>query len=103
MPRRGDRYEIEANIDPSLIPLRIVPLDNKPELSDESQAVIKFLRDYLKRAEAGNIQGVCITTDNSDETYDAEFAGSYEKYPTNGIGPLAVLKLKLTRKALDGR
>jgi hypothetical protein len=101
MPRRGDMHQIESK-KPPLIPLRIAYLKpSTPPLSKESQAVIDFLRSYLKRAEAGKIHGVCITTDNEDETYDAEWAGSYDKYPTTAVGPVEVLKLKLTRKALD--
>ncbi len=73
-----------------------------PPLSDESKAVIELLRAYLKKAESGVVHGVCITAANDDQTFDCECAGSYDKYPTDALGPIEVLKLKILRKALDG-
>jgi hypothetical protein len=73
----------------------------RPPLSKETQAVIKALRSYIERAEAGKINGICITTANDDHTYDAEFFGVYAYYPTDAFGPIEILKLKLAREALD--
>lgn len=88
-------------VDPALTSSRIIIMkNNNPSLSPESLAVIKVLREYLTRAEAGKVHGLCLTTANDDHTYDYELAGSYEAYPTDAIGPLNVLTLKLTRKAL---
>ncbi len=81
---------------------RIIPINSSnPKLSAETQAVIIALRRYLERAEAGKIHGMCFTTANDDQTYDIESVGSYDKYPSEAICPLEVLKLKMTRKALD--
>jgi len=80
---------------------RIIPVTYSIQLSTESQAVLRALYRYIKRAEAGKIHGMCFTSANDDQTYDIESVGSYEKYPSEAIGPLEVLKLKLTRKALD--
>lgn len=81
---------------------RVIPITSSNlKLSAETQAVIKALRRYLERAEAGKIHGMCFTSANDDQTYDVESVGSYDKYPSEAIGPLEVLKLKITRKALD--
>lgn len=81
---------------------RIIPTSSSNiKLSAETQAVIRALQRYIKRAEAGKIHGMCFTSANDDQTYDIESVGSYEKYPSEAIGSLEVLKLKLTRKALD--
>lgn len=86
----------------SFVPRIIPTLANNLQLSEETQAVIKALRKHLKRAEEGKIHGMCFTWANDDQTYDGEAVGSYDKYPSEAIGPLEVLKLKITRMALDG-
>lgn len=103
MPSNRDiQYLERRKATPSLISLHIIQLKqpNTPPLSDDKKAVIKAIRDYLKRAEAGNMHGLCITSANDDNTFDAECFGTYEKFPTDALGPLEVLKLKLTRRAL---
>lgn len=81
---------------------RVIPITSgHKKLSTDTQAVIRSLRRYLERAEAGKIHGMCFTSANDDQTYDIESAGSYKKYPSEAIGPIEVLKLKMARKALD--
>jgi hypothetical protein len=95
------RFKSRNSVRALFVP-RIIPINNNSlKLSAETQAVIKALHRYLKRAEAGKIHGMCFTSANDDQTYDIESVGSYDKYPSEAIGPLEVLKLKLTREALD--
>jgi hypothetical protein len=101
MSVKDTRYKPGKSVRELFVP-RIIPVNSRSvELSVETQAVIRALHRYLRRAEAGKIHGMCFTSANNDQTYDIESAGSYEKYPSEAIGPLEVLKLKLTRKALD--
>lgn len=72
-----------------------------PPLSADKQSVVDKLKELLERAEKGEIHGLCFSVSNEDSTYEADCVGCYEKYPTDALGPLDVLKLKLTRKALD--
>lgn len=95
------RKETFINQRSILSSLRCIPVIPPIPLSDETQSVIELLRSYLKRAEAGKVHGMCLTAANEDQTYDIECAGSYQKFPTDAIGPLRVLELKLARKALD--
>jgi hypothetical protein len=97
---QGDtRYKPES-IRTLFVP-RIIPITYSLELSVDTEAVLKALRKYTKRAEAGKIHGMCFTAANQNQTYDFEAVGSYDRFPSEAIGPLEVLKLKLTRKALD--
>lgn len=101
MHGREPRYA-RQQIEPSFIPLRIIPVKQKnPPLSDDCRAVSDSLRELLQRAEEGKIHGLCFSIVNEDHTYEAECVGSYDRFPTDALGPLEVLKLKLTRKALD--
>ncbi len=81
--------------------LRSIKVTNPIELSEDALAVIKRLREYLENAEAGRINGVCLIALRADQTYDIDCVGHYQKYPTDALGPLRVLDLKLSRKALD--
>jgi hypothetical protein len=80
---------------------RIIPITYSLQLSADNEAVIKALHKFTKKAEAGKIHGMCFTAALIDQTYDFEAVGSYDRFPSEAIGPLEVLKLKLTRKALD--
>ncbi len=81
--------------------LRCIVTPNPATLSEEAQAVVEILRGYLARAETGEINGVCLVVSNENHSYDVDCAGRYETLPIDAIGPLAVLQLKITRKALD--
>ena len=101
MSHKDTRFKPTNAVRPLFVP-RIIPINNSSlKLSSDTKSVIKALHRYLKRAAAGKIQGMCFTATNDDQTYDAEYFGSYEEFPSEAIGPLEVLKFKLTRQALD--
>jgi hypothetical protein len=74
--------------------------ESQQELSEDTKACLRQLRELTRRAEQGKLHGLCFTAANNDRTYDAEVVGSYESYPTDAIGQVEVLKLKLTRSAM---
>jgi hypothetical protein len=100
MRRRAKNDQI-FNPVPPFIPILTILKNTNPPLSEDKQAVVDKLRELLERAEEGKITGLCFSVSNVDKTFEAECVGCYDKYPTDALGPLDVLKLKLTRKALD--
>ena len=99
MPRRVNKPSF--NPIPPFLPKLVKVKNTTPPLSEDKQAVVDKLKEILGRAEAGKISGLCFNVANVDHTYVAACVGCYDKYPTDALGPLDVLKLKLTRKALD--
>jgi len=100
MPRRAKSDQQFRTI-PPFIPIMVHVKNTTPRLSEDKQAVVDKLRELLEKAEDGKLTGLCFSVANVDKTYEAACVGCYDKYPTDALGPLDVLKLKLTRKALD--
>jgi hypothetical protein len=75
----------------------------KANISEDSIAVVNELRRLLAEAEQGKIKGLTYVTHYGDDKgYDVGIEGWYKQYPTDAVGQLEILKLKLLRMALDG-
>lgn len=84
-------------------PLTAIQNKVKANISEEAQAVVDELRKLLKEAEKGRITGLAYVINHSDESgYDMGVVGWYQSYPTDALGQLSVLRLKIERMALDG-
>lgn len=70
--------------------------------SKESRAVLKRACQIAREAAQGRAIGLCFTLAYTDRDYETDAVGSYADHPTDAIGPVEVLALKLKRRALDG-
>jgi hypothetical protein len=75
------------------------------ELKEDAKAITAELQKLLAEAEAGKIIGFLYIVSKIDgegtEFVDGS-AGVYNRYPTDAVGQIEVVKLKHVRRALDG-
>jgi hypothetical protein len=77
----------------------------RTKLSEDAKAVIAELKKLLTQAEDGHTNGILYIISRSEPEgaeYADGIAGMYERFPTDAVGQLDVVKLKYQRRALDG-